>query len=244
MRSARNTQQGLGHIDVLLGLVLGLAIWAMVLQVWGAHQIGQNQLDAWQELQNRTSFLHRLLSRLSRQAGSRPLTWTGQHWEPGPAYVALPAGAGPTWVHARAVHDPPALYPNCQNTRVWAKDAAHAPAELRDQFSWIEGQLKCKDLAQTSARWQTWVEQVRDWQVWLAWRSGDGVNARWQWHPADTLDAGTIALGVRMCLTLDSIGGVTVRPAPPLDCHDQPLKDQGRLWRVWTRAWALRVESP
>lgn len=236
--------RGMSQVELLLGVALALGMGSMLSQAWGLLRMWQIERDQWQELQDRTPALQRTLSRLTRQAGGQVLIHGDAGWSLSAPYEALPAGSAPTWVHARALHDNPSQYPNCQNTRVWAQDPSHAPEALRDQFGWVDGQLKCKDTAQTNARWQAWVDQVRGWKVWLAWRSGTADAARWQWRPVDAVDSGTVAIGVRLCLSMDSLSGVATRPAPPLDCQDRVLPDQGRLWRVWTRVWALRIDRP
>ena len=143
MNALQCTQKGLGQIDLIIGLGLGMAVLTMAMQAWGIHRQWLLERDVRTELQERTPFLHKMLMRLSRQAGSRALTWDGQAWQVEPAYAALPPGIGPTWVHARAIQASPALDPNCQNTRVWANQANAAPALIQDQFAWVDGQLKC-----------------------------------------------------------------------------------------------------
>ncbi len=53
-----------------------------------------------------------------------------------------------------------------------------------------------------------------------------------------------MAMGVRMCLTLESATLVPHRRAPSSDCLNRTWPDQGRLWRVWSRVWAVRSEQP
>ena len=240
----RRTPWGFGQLDVVLGLGLGLGVWMMALHAWGIQRQWLSDRDNHQELLDRTPALERLLSRLSAQAGSRPLSWNGHQWQLDPAYPGLPAGSAPTWVHARGIHDQPASYPNCQNTRPWAKDAAHAPAWIRDQFDLIDAQLKCKDTAQASARWQGWADQVRSWSVSLAWQTGLGTSATWRWRPVADAPASGQVIGIRVCMVLDSVQSVLVRPAPGLDCLDRAMTDSSREERVWTRVWSLRAGTP
>ena len=235
--------RGLGQLDMLLGLSLGLGVLGMAVQAWGQHRQWSVERDLQQELFGRTPSLHRLLLRLSRQAGSRPLRWDGTQWQVAASYVALPAGAALTWVHARDIHALPALYPNCQNTRIWANDAALAPLWLRDQFSLVNGQLKCKDTAQAGANWQSWVERVHSSQGLLAWKTGTGAGATWRWRlSTDTPTTGR-AQGARLCLVLDSATPSSARPRPGPDCLGRPLPEKGRAWWVWSRTWALRVNG-
>lgn len=242
----RDPTRGRGQtpVDLLVGLSLGLGVLAMSMQAWGLHRQWLADRDARQELFERTPFLNRLLLRLSRQAGSRALWSESGQWQIAPAYVALPPGTGPTWVHARDIHAAPAEVPNCQNTRVWAQDAASAPSHLRDQFAWVDGQLKCKDLAQSNARWQAWVEQVRGWQAMLAWQTMNAGQPSWRWRPVGDTPTQGSAVGVRLCLAMDSVTPMARRPPLGKDCAERPLSDHGRAWRVWTRAWALRVVTP
>jgi hypothetical protein len=235
---------GFGQVDVLLGLTLGLGALYLALQAWGLQRQWLHDRDQQQELLDRTPSLYRLLSRLTRQAGSRPLSFIQNQWLATAPYPALPTGNALTWVHARGIHDQAGLYPNCQNTRSWAKDPSQAPALIQDQFDWVDGQFKCKDTAQSNARWQGWVDQARSGTVHLAWQTGAGAYARWRWRAINDAGAGGQAIGVRLCLVMDSVLPVQTRPAPPLDCLDRPLIDQGRTWRVWTRAWSLRTGSP
>ncbi|MDI9331265.1 MAG: hypothetical protein QM527_08150 [Alphaproteobacteria bacterium] len=235
---------GVGQIDMLLGLSLGLSVLSMAVQAWGVHWQWWTEQDLRTELLQRTPWLERALLRLSRQAGSRPLVFDGQHWQASAAYVALPPGQAPTWVHARAIHDRPELDPNCQNTRVWAKDADQAPALLQDQFDWVDGQLKCKDTAQPNARWQSWVEQVRGWQAWWAWQSGSPEEPRWRWRATGDAPAQGVALGVRLCLTLQASAAGGAGVGYTSDCLGRASSDTQRMTRVWTRQWALRVEGP
>lgn len=237
-------QRGMSQIEVLVGLALGLLVVAMATHSWGLQQQWLNERDLRQELLDRTPPLHRLLLRLSRQAGARPLRLQAGVWQPDPPYTALPPGSDLTWVHARAIRAQAASDPNCQNTRVWAKDAAHAPPWVRDQFGWVDGQFKCKDTAQANARWQTWIEQVRGAKVWLAWQSHPGPDADWRWIPSDQVPATGQALGARICLSLEAASPQWRRPSPPLDCAERPLTDAGRLWRFWQRVWALRITGP
>ncbi len=236
--------RGMSQVEVLAGLALGLGVLAMAMQTWGLQRQWLNERDAQQELLDRTATLHRALLRLSRQAGARPLHLQGGVWEVEPPYVALPGGGALTWVHARGIVAQPASEPNCQNTRVWAKDAAHAPAWIRDQFAWIDGQFKCKDAAQPNARWQTWLEQVRGAQAWLAWQTSPGGAATWRWVPVDQAPTTGRAMGVRICLSMEASSPQLRRPTPPLDCADRPLADSGRVWRIWSRVWSLRVDAP
>lgn len=243
-RAGTMKARGMSQVEVLAGLALGLLVLGMAMHTWGLQRQWLSERDARQELLDRTSTLHRLLLRLSRQAGARPLSLQGAAWQLESPYVALPAGGDLTWVHARGIMAQPALDPNCQNTRVWAKDAAHAPLWIRDQFAWVDGQFKCKDAAQVNARWQTWLEQVRGVQVWLAWQTGQGAAAAWRWMPLDQAPATGRAVGVRICLSLQASNPQLRRPTPPMDCAERPLSDSGRLWRVWSRVWALRVDGP
>jgi hypothetical protein len=244
IKSMRPLAAGISQVEVLVGLSLGLLVLGMAAQSWGMQRLWLSERDLRQELLDRTPALHRLLLRLSRQAGARPLTQSGGVWQLDPPYVALPAGSQVTWVHARGIVAQPASEPNCQNTRVWAKDATHAPSQIRDQFTWVDPQFKCKDTAQTNARWQTWVEQVRGAKVWLAWQDNAAGPLSWRWVAVDQAPAGGRALGVRICLCLEAASPQLRRATPPLDCAERPLLDSGRAWRVWTRVWALRVESP
>ncbi len=238
------TALGFGLLDLIIGLALGLSVMAMAMQAWALQRQWLNERDVREELFERTPLLQRLLVRLSRQAGSQALLWDTDHWSLASAEVALPPGIGPTWVHARDLHAQAALVPSCQNTRVWAKQAGAAPSHLRDQFAWVDGELKCKDLAQPSARWQGWVEQVRGWQAMLAWQTGSGEQMRWRWRSVEESPPQGVALGVRLCLSMDSVIPVTGRPWVASDCQGRPLADQGRAWRVWTRTFALRVAPP
>lgn len=235
---------GFSQIEALLGLSLLMGTGLMMFQVLAGHRNWQLESDAWQELQDRTPALHRLLSRLSRQAGGQALMRQDGQWTVTPHHDALLPGQAITWVHARGLHELPAAYPNCQNTRVWAREANQAPALLMDQFGWVDGQLKCKDVAQSNARWQGWVEQVKSMQIWLAWREGGTATPVWQWRPAHQVSPDGLALAVRMCLTLEGASVVPRRPAPGTDCLQRPLPDQGRLWRIWSRVWTLRSERP
>lgn len=244
MKHNHKAPPGFSQIETLLGLSLLLGIGLMLFQVLAGHRAWQLESDAWQELQDRTPALHRLLSRLSRQAGGQPLIWQDTQWVAAPPYDALEPGQAITWVHARTLHEQPAAYPNCQNTRVWIHDPGQAPAWLMDQFGWIDGQLKCKDVAQAHARWQSWVEQVKNAQIWLAWREGGTESPIWQWRAGHLLSPDGLAMGVRMCLTLQSASVVPRRPTPGTDCQNRQLSDQGHLWRVWSRVWALRSERP
>lgn len=236
--------RGMSQVELLAGLALGMLVMGMASHTWGFQRQWLNERDARQELLDRTPTLHRLLLRLSRQAGARPVQMQAGAWQPDSPYVALPSGPYVTWVHARGIMAQGASDPNCQNTRVWAKDASHAPPWIRDQFGWVDGQFKCKDAAQANARWQAWVEQVRGAKVWLAWQSGEGPQATWRWLPVDQAPVGGRALGVRICLSMEASTAQLRRPAPPLDCAERPLTDSGRLWRVWQRVWALRIETP
>jgi hypothetical protein len=236
--------RGMSQIEVLAGLSLGLLVLGLAAQTWGLQRQWLIERDLRQELHDRTPALHRLLLRLSRQAGARPLSLQSGGWQADPPYVALSPGTQLTWVHARGIAAQPANEPNCQNTRVWAKDAAHAPGMIRDQFAWIDGQFKCKDTAQVNARWQTWVEQVRGARVWLAWQYDDVTPVSWRWVAVDETPPRGRALGVRICLSMEAALPQGRRAPPPPDCTERPLPDSGRVWRVWTRAWALRVDSP
>jgi hypothetical protein len=240
----KNRSTGFSQIEALLGLSLLMGIGLMVFQALAGLRGWQLESDAWQELQDRTPALHRLLSRLSRQAGGQALIQQDTQWVAAPPHEPLEPGQAITWVHARALHEQPAAYPSCQNTRVWIRDASQAPALLMDQFGWVDGQLKCKDVAQGNARWQSWVEQVKNAQIWIAWREGGTESPVWQWRAGHLLSPDGLALGVRMCLTLQSASVVPRRPNPGIDCQQRPLSDQGRLWRVWSRVWALRSERP
>lgn len=243
-RHPRRRVHGLSQIEVLAGLALGLLVLSMAAHTWGLQRQWLNERDARQELLDRTTPLYRQLLRLSRQAGARPASLQGPSWQMDPPYVALPIGGALTWVHARAIAAQAASDPNCQNTRVWAKDPAHAPPWIKDQFGWVEGQFKCKDAAQANARWQSWIEQVRGAKVWLAWQSGHGPDASWRWMPMDQTPLSGRAVGVRICLSMDAVHPQSSRPSPPTDCAERPLSDSGRVWRVWDRVWALRVDSP
>ena len=243
-QTPRSGRQGISQVEVLAGLSLGLLVLGMATHTWGLQRQWLSERDLRQELLDRTSTLHRLLLRLSRQAGARPLTPHAQGWQLDPPYVALPLDSQLTWVHARAIVAQPASEPNCQNTRAWAKDAVHAPRWLRDQFAWIDGQFKCKDTAQANARWQTWVEQVRSARVWLAWQDGDSAGVHWRWVTLEEAPTLGKAVGVRVCLSMDAASPQWRRTPPPVDCAERPLADSGRVWRTWTRVWALRVDTP
>lgn len=244
MKRAQAALAGFSQIDTLMGLSVLMGIGWMLLQMLTGHRMWQLESDAWQELQDRTPALHRLLSRLSLQAGGQALVWQDTQWVAAPHQPALMPGPWITWVHARALHEQPSAYPSCQNTRVWARDSQQAPAWLMDQFGWIDGQLKCKDAAQNNARWQSWVEQVKSASVWLAWREGHQESALWQWRAGHQISPSGMAMGVRMCLTLESATLVPHRRAPSSDCLNRTWPDQGRLWRVWSRVWAVRSEQP
>jgi hypothetical protein len=236
--------QGFSQVEMLVGLGIGLGVWVMSLHTWGVHKQWLSDRDSHQELLDRTPTLHRLLSRLTRQVGSRPLVMNGTRWQAGTAYTGLPWGSNPTWVHARDIHDQPTLYPNCQNTRVWASNPAAAPALIQDQFSLQSGQLKCKDLSQGDGTWQGWLDQATSWQVWLAWQAGSGAGASWRWRLLNDGNGVGQVVGIRLCLVTSSLLPVLVRPAVPLDCQEHLLPDQGLEWRVWTRVWSMRVGMP
>jgi hypothetical protein len=229
---------------MLLGLSIGLGVWAMALHAWGVHKQWLSDRDSHQELLDRTPTLHRLLSRLTRQVGSRPLFLNGTQWQVSDAYIGLPWGSNPTWVHARDIHDQPASYPNCQNTRVWASKPTDAPSLIQDQFSLQSSQVKCKDLSQGNGTWQGWIDQATSWQVWLAWQAGTGSAATWRWRLVNDGNGVGQVMGIRLCLVTSSLLPVLVRPAPALDCQESPLLDQGLEWRVWTRVWSMRVGLP
>lgn len=237
-------KRGLSQVEVLAGLALGLLVLGMAAHTWGLQRQWLNDSDARGELLDRTATLYRLLLRLSRQAGARPVSLQGGVWQLDSPYVALPAGGALTWVHARAISAQPAADPNCQNTRVWAKDAAHAPPWIKDQFGWVDGQFKCKDAAQANAHWQSWVEQVRGAQIWLAWQSGNPADPDWRWVSPDQAPITGRAVGVRICLSMDATHPQSHRPTTPVDCDERRLSDAGRVWRVWGRVWALRVQAP
>ena len=236
--------RGLSQIEMLVGLSIGLGLWLIACHAWGVNQQWLGDRDSHQELLDRTPTLHRLLSRLTRQVGSRPLVFNGTQWQASAAYTALPWGSNPTWVHARGIHDQPANYPSCQNTRVWSSIPSYAPAWIQDQFSLQSGQLKCKDLSQGSATWQGWVDQTTSWQVWLAWQSGSGAAATWRWRLVNDGQGVGQVVGVRMCLVTSSLLPVGVRTSAPVDCLDNALADSGYEWRVWTRVWSMRVGMP
>jgi hypothetical protein len=235
---------GWTQLEMLMGLSLGLGIMSLALQTWGLQKTWLHERDVHQELLDRTPALYRLLSRISLQAGSRPLDFDGSHWQAAATYAGWPGGGAPTWVHARGIHDQASSYPNCQNIRAWAKDSANAPALIRDQFDWIDGQLKCKDTSQTGARWQGWVDQVKNWKVWLAWQSGEGSASTWRWRSVEETPSSGVAVGMRMCLILESAQPIQTRPDTGLDCLDLPLLQSGRESRNWTRVWAMRTGQP
>jgi type II secretory pathway component PulJ len=236
--------RGFSALEVLVGVSIGLGVWMMALHAWGVYKQWLSDRDSHQELLDRTPTLHRLLSRLTRQVGSRPLSWNGTQWQASAAYTGLPWGSNPTWVHARGIHDQAASYPSCQNTRVWASAPNSAPALIQDQFSLQSSQLKCKDLSQGNATWQGWIDQASSWQVWLAWQSGTGPTATWRWRGVNDGQGVGQVVGIRVCLVTSSLLPVLVRASPPLDCQDKPLADQGFEWRVWTRVWSMRVGLP
>jgi hypothetical protein len=165
----------------------------------------------------------------------------GSEWQVSGAYTGLPWGNNPTWVHARGIHDQPAAYPNCQNTRVWATTPSHAPALIQDQFSLQSGELKCKDLSQSNGTWQGWIDRATSWQVWLAWQSGHGASATWRWRLINDGNGVGQVVGIRLCLVTTSLLPVLVRATAPPDCQENLLPDQGFEWRVWTRVWSMRV---
>ena len=100
MKHNHKAPPGFSQIETLLGLSLLLGIGLMLFQVLAGHRAWQLESDAWQELQDRTPALHRLLSRLSRQAGGQPLIWQDTQWVAAPPYDALEPGQAITWVHA------------------------------------------------------------------------------------------------------------------------------------------------
>ena len=74
--------------------------------------------------------------------------------------------------------------------------------------------------------------------------TGLGASATWRWRPVADAPATGQVIGIRVCMVLDSVQSVLVRPAPGLDCLDRAMTDSSHEGRVWTRVWSLRAGTP
>ncbi len=240
-------QVGVGLIELMIALLIGLLVSMAALgSLAHARLTAITQAEA-ARLHQDASVALQLIESQVRQAGGRSL-----HDTPGGRVALLEAplddlrkGAPKTAEQApRAVDGlqgadgkPDVLrIGRDADAGIDARDClGHPPAPGRrilSRFEWVEGNLRCKGSGRDEPA--PLIEGVEDFQVRYAVRLGERLQ--YQEAPADWSQV----QGVWVCLRLVGPAGRTARGEALRGCRDEPLADDGRMRRVFTRAIQIR----
>lgn len=238
-RSAEHRSRGVGLVELLIALVIGLLISVAAIGSLAHSRATAATLGEAMRLHQDAATALRIIEHQVRQAGARGLRDI--------------AGSGMVEFHVVAPSDKvdsgPALVDGTQGTgaapdtlrtgmdadaSIDARDCLGNPPlgeRIQSRFELVAGNLRCKGSGHKDPA--PLIEGVEDFQVHYAVRLGERVQY------LDQPDDWSLVQGVVVCLRLVSPARSTVR-RNLTGCRDEPVVDDGRMRRIIVRVIHLR----
>ncbi|MCW5654097.1 PilW family protein [Hydrogenophaga sp.] len=242
--TARTRQAGVGLVELLVALVIGMLVSIAAIGTLSHARLSAGLLGEVTRLYQDADIALRIIEQQVRPAGGRRLLNVG-----GGAQVAF--GAGPVASDATALpravdgQQGAAGKPDTLRTAtdadaaVDARDCLGNPPtgdRVQSAFELVAGNLRCKGSGQANPA--PLVEGVEDFQVRYAVRVADD-SLQYQETPTDW---GQVQ-GVWVCLRLASPLRTAGRGASLTGCQDETVPADGRIRRVFMRVIHLRNAS-
>jgi type IV pilus assembly protein PilW len=247
MARSRRLLRGLGLLELLVGMAIGLLICLAAMGGLVSTQGAYKTLSDSARLQQDASTLMRVLGHQLRQAGAQGLQAApggnvvlALAWTPAsssvPAIVTGTEGGAMGRDTLSVTHR---IDPNLDDRDCLGQTpAGHYN---KSTFRWLGNELQCMGSA-SKPSYQGLASGVEDFQVWYGVREGTGL----QYRTADAVGPQDLLESLMVCLRL--VGEHRGNPLPstaPAGCREgEVLPLDGRLRRVFRQVFFLRNAAP